>query len=347
MNGDQDRGRGRGRGRNAGRNQPGNRGRGRNMHRSNSDGGRSGFRAAATSGSPVVGTPPGLGSRRPQNADARYSSSLPTAEGWGLSDAADNTLAAGAGTSSGGNRNSRGSLAGQYAQGSSPGQGRGQTGNNWHRNTDSSNTGRNSGPPGLGRRASGSPHVQSNIVPIPKRYLNNPSGPASTPNNSQQHHGTPNSRGRYGVTSQGQHCTSNTLHLCDNVNTSKGWAVTVCLLCGHTMFIKLCVLEHLCQGATCSWCWLVTPLLAYQSWWNHYAGANKIGSSDRTRHSEYWPQDLLQKGFKNMELFRSVMRINAGDKTQAYASLPGLSADIFIRVRTQDHTHVMSCCAYL
>ncbi|KAL0046957.1 hypothetical protein WJX82_002966 [Trebouxia sp. C0006] len=229
MNGDQDRGRGRGRGRNAGRNQPGNRGRGRNMHRSNSDGGRSGFRAAATSGSPVVGTPPGLGSRRPQNADARYSSSLPTAEGWGLSDAADNTLAAGAGTSSGGNRNSRGSLA---------------------------------GPPGLGRRASGSPHVQSNIVPIPKRYLNNPSGPASTPNNSQQHHGTPNSRGRYGVTSQ---------------------------------------------------------------------GANKIGSSDRTRHSEYWPQDLLQKGFKNMELFRSVMRINAGDKTQAYASLPGLSADIFIR----------------
>ncbi len=242
MNGDQDRGRGRGRGRNAGRNQAGNRGRGRNMHRSNSDGGRSGFRAAATSGSPVVGTPPGLGSRRPQNADARYSSSLPTAEGWGLSDAAENTLAsrhqaasdaalnlpASGGTSSGGNRNSRGSPASQYAQGSLPGRGRGQNGNNWHRNMDSSNLGRNSGPQGSGRRASGSPHVQSNIVPIPKRYLNNPSGPASTPNNSQQHHGTPNSRGRYGITSQGQHCTSNTLHMCDNVNTSKGWL----LLCG-------------------------------------------------------------------------------------------------------------------
>lgn len=243
MNGDQDHGRGRGRGRNAGRNQAGNRGRGRNIHRSNSDGGRSGFRAAATGGSPVVGTPPGLGSRRSQNTDARYSSSLPTAEGWGLSDAAANTLAsrhqaasdaalnfpASAGTSSGDNRNSRGSLAGQYAQGSSPGQGRSQTGNNWHRSTDSSNLGRNSGPQGSGRRASGSPHVQSNIVPIPKRYLNNPSGPASTPSNSQQHHGIPNSRGRYGITPKGQHCTSNTLHMCDNVNTSKGWAVAVWL----------------------------------------------------------------------------------------------------------------------
>lgn len=246
------------------------------MHRSNSDGGRSGFRAAATSGSPVVGTPPGLGSRRSQNTDAWYGSSLPTAEGWGLSDAAENTsasshqaasdaahnLPASVGTSSGGNRNSRGSLAGQYAQKSSPGQGRSQTGNSRHRNMDSSNLGRNSGPQGLGRRASGSPHVQSNFVPIPKRYLNNPSGPAGTPSNSQQHQGTPNSRGRYGITPK---------------------------------------------------------------------DANKIGSADRTRHSEYWPQDLLQKGFKNMKLFRSVMRINAGDKTQAYASLPGLSADIFIR----------------
>ncbi|DBA78387.1 TPA: hypothetical protein ACH3X2_007892 [Trebouxia sp. C0005] len=275
MNGDQDRGRGRGRGRNGGRNQAGNRGRERNVHRSNSEGGRSGFRAAATGGSPVVGTPPGLGSRRPQNADARYSSSLSTAENGGLSDAAENTLASrhqaasdaalnlpGAGTSPGNNRNSRGSLAGQYAQGSSPGQGRSQNGNNWHKNTVSSNHGRNSGPHGSGRRASGSPHVQSNIVPIPKRYLNNPSGPASTPSNTQQHHGTPNSRGRHGTTPK---------------------------------------------------------------------GANKIGTSDRTRHSEYWPQDLLQKGFKSMELFRSVMRINAGDKTQAYASLPGLSADVFIR----------------
>lgn len=223
MNGDQDRGRGRGRGRNAGRNQAGNRARGRNIHRSNSDGGRSGFRAAATSGSPVVGTPPGLGSRRPQNADA-YSSSLPIAEGWGLSDAAENTLAsrhqgasdaalnlpASAATSSEGNRNTRGSLAGQYAQGSSPGQGRGQNGNNSHRNMDSSNLGRKSGPPGSGRRASESPHVQSNFLPIPKRYLNSPSSPAGTPSNSQQHHGTPNSRGRYGATPTGQHCTSDT-----------------------------------------------------------------------------------------------------------------------------------------
>ena len=33
-----------------------------------------------------------------------------------------------------------------------------------------------------------------------------------------------------------------------------------------------------------------------------------------------------------MELFRGVMRVNASDKTQAYATLKGLSADIFIRV---------------
>ena len=257
MNGDQDRGRGRGRGRNAGRNQAGNRGRGRNMHRSNSDGGRSGFRAGAAAGSPVVGTPPGLGSRRSQNNDARSSSSLPTAEGWGRSDPAENPLAsrhqaandaalnlpATAGSLSGGNRNNRGSLAGQYAQGSSPGQGRSQNGNNWHKNRDSSNLGRNSGPPGLGRQASGSPHVQSNFVPIPKRYLNNPSGPAGTPSTSQQHHGTPNSRGRHGIASQGQHCTNDTLHICDDVNTSKG-----CVAVGwvHTMLVLRCVSYDSC-----------------------------------------------------------------------------------------------------
>ena len=63
-------------------------------------------------------------------------------------------------------------------------------------------------------------------------------------------------------------------------------------------------------------------------------GANGLAMTNRTRHSEHWPQDLLQKGFKRMELFRSFLRVNAGDKTQAYASLPGLSADIFIRVRS-------------
>lgn len=32
-----------------------------------------------------------------------------------------------------------------------------------------------------------------------------------------------------------------------------------------------------------------------------------------------------------MQLFRGVLRVNAGDKTQAYATLKGLSADIFIK----------------
>ena len=33
-----------------------------------------------------------------------------------------------------------------------------------------------------------------------------------------------------------------------------------------------------------------------------------------------------------MQLFRGVMRVNASDKTQAYLTLKGLTADIFVRV---------------
>lgn len=32
-----------------------------------------------------------------------------------------------------------------------------------------------------------------------------------------------------------------------------------------------------------------------------------------------------------MQLFQGVLRVNASDKTQAYATLKGLSADIFIK----------------
>lgn len=69
--------------------------------------------------------------------------------------------------------------------------------------------------------------------------------------------------------------------------------------------------------------------------------ADEAGSAERVRHSAYWPQDILQKGFKKMELFRSVIRINAGDRSQAYASLPGLSADMFIRVRPSQSCYML------
>ena len=50
------------------------------------------------------------------------------------------------------------------------------------------------------------------------------------------------------------------------------------------------------------------------------------------RRKEHWPQEDLQKGFKTMQLFRGVLRVNASDRTQAYVTLKGLSADVFVRV---------------
>ena len=50
------------------------------------------------------------------------------------------------------------------------------------------------------------------------------------------------------------------------------------------------------------------------------------------RRKEHWPQESLQKGFKSMQLFRGVMRVNASDKSQAYVTLKGLTADIFVKV---------------
>ena len=57
-----------------------------------------------------------------------------------------------------------------------------------------------------------------------------------------------------------------------------------------------------------------------------------VNGNGRSRRQEHWPQEELQKGFKTMQLFRGVLRVNASDKTQAYATLKGLSADIFIKV---------------
>lgn len=186
------------------------------MHCSNSDGGRSGVRSNGPHG---VSTPPGLGARRYHNTDSHQSNSLPTVDGWGLEGAAHSTPTGRQQTGSdaaqriptipanaGGNNNREWGSADQHAQDSSPAQVQGHHGRNRHRNADSSN-GRNSGPSSSGRRLSDSTKVQSNIVPIPKRYLNSSRGPARSPSNGQQgagQYGTPTSRGRHGHTPTGQ-----------------------------------------------------------------------------------------------------------------------------------------------
>lgn len=62
------------------------------------------------------------------------------------------------------------------------------------------------------------------------------------------------------------------------------------------------------------------------------AGGQSSAVNGSARRKEHWPQEDLQKGFKTMQLFRGVMRVNASDKSQAYVTLKGLTADIFVKV---------------
>ena len=61
-------------------------------------------------------------------------------------------------------------------------------------------------------------------------------------------------------------------------------------------------------------------------------GPRTPGSAPHTRYSEHLSWEELQSGLKTMQLFKGVIRVNANDKSQAYLSLPGLTADIFIKV---------------
>ena len=61
-------------------------------------------------------------------------------------------------------------------------------------------------------------------------------------------------------------------------------------------------------------------------------GSQSSAVNGSARRKEHWPQESLQKGFKSMQLFRGVMRVNASDKSQAYVTLKGLTADIFVKV---------------
>ena len=198
MNADRGGGRGRGRGRNSGGNRGGNRGRG--MPRSNSDG-RSGSRDPSA-GSPITSLPPGLHAATSQFVDNQYSSSLPTEQGWGPTEDTQQTQpsnryrAAGEAAqraprvshdriSHGGNGNRRGGNPYHYVQDQSPAQARENHGQNRHRNSQATDLHRNSGAGSMGRSPVGRPTVQSNIVPIPSRYLNS-NAQAKTPRNGQQ-----------------------------------------------------------------------------------------------------------------------------------------------------------------
>ena len=65
----------------------------------------------------------------------------------------------------------------------------------------------------------------------------------------------------------------------------------------------------------------------------HCTGGQSSAVNGSSRRREHWPQEELQKGFKTLQLFRGVMRVNASDKSQAYVTLKGLTADIFVKVR--------------
>ncbi|KAG2498028.1 hypothetical protein HYH03_003789 [Edaphochlamys debaryana] len=49
------------------------------------------------------------------------------------------------------------------------------------------------------------------------------------------------------------------------------------------------------------------------------------------RHAEHLSQEELQRGLKGGQLFRGKMRVNAGDRREAYVTVPGLPHDIMVR----------------
>ncbi|KAG2425885.1 hypothetical protein HYH02_014948 [Chlamydomonas schloesseri] len=49
------------------------------------------------------------------------------------------------------------------------------------------------------------------------------------------------------------------------------------------------------------------------------------------RYSEHLDQAELQRGFKSGQVFRGKMRVNAGDRREAYITIPGLPHDVLLR----------------
>ena len=197
MNAERGRGRHNGRGRSSPGHSNGQRGGGRGFYRSNSDGqGPNAF-------------PPGL--RVPDSLN-QYSSSVPTASGWDLPEstqqngttnqrqaameAADRALNVQQGQYRG-NRDQRRDSGSLHAANHPPGLGRRRSGQN-SRGVSDTRLERDSGPGSFGRRSSGTRQAQSNVVAIPRRYVNSPNGPLQSPGSGQQAAGTPDSRSRSG-----------------------------------------------------------------------------------------------------------------------------------------------------
>ena len=65
------------------------------------------------------------------------------------------------------------------------------------------------------------------------------------------------------------------------------------------------------------------------------SGPRSSSRTRRTRFTPYWERERLQKALKSGTAFRAALRFSACDRTQAFATLPGLRFDIMIRVRTQ------------
>ncbi len=55
-------------------------------------------------------------------------------------------------------------------------------------------------------------------------------------------------------------------------------------------------------------------------------------SSSKQRYPQYLPSEALGQGLKKGALIRATIRINAQDRTQAFATVPGLPSDLMIRV---------------
>ena len=230
MNAERGRGGRRGRGRHSSGRNNGQRGGGRSIYRSNSDGqGANAF-------------PPGL--RVP---DSQYSSSVPTASGWDLpedsqqngttdlrqaaiqaADRAINVPVRQQGQYRG-NRAQRRNSGGFNATDNSPGVGHSQSGQNRH----GASVERDSGPSSFGRRSSDTRQAQSNIVPIPQRYVSSPNGTFHSPGNGQQAAGTPDSRSRNGTA----HVVLKSVAL----HTSNSTPVVTTQSCGDNPKLHVCV----------------------------------------------------------------------------------------------------------
>lgn len=57
---------------------------------------------------------------------------------------------------------------------------------------------------------------------------------------------------------------------------------------------------------------------------------SRLNASSKLNYAEYWEADDVEDGLRSGVLFRSTLRCSASDRSQAFATLPGLPHDVFI-----------------